>query len=126
MTAMELHERLRQARQRKFKTAKAAADALGIPYGTLTGHEAGTRGVKSKELSRYARAYGVELAWLAHEIGPETKGRGAGPTTREERLILEAYRRLPEEEATAHLQLLLARTGADLTDDQEPSKKGQM
>jgi hypothetical protein len=111
--AMELCERLKRARQRRFETAKAAADFLGIPYGTLTGHESGSRGVKDNELRRYAKTYGVELPWLKYEIGPEVRGQnGAAPLSHDERLIIDAYRKLPPEEAVAHRDLLLARTSA--------------
>ena len=71
---MELHERLKQARGRRFRTAREASEYLGIPYGTLTGHESGARGVKRGEIMRYARAYGVDVPWLEHELGP-TSGR---------------------------------------------------
>jgi hypothetical protein len=76
---MELYERLKRARLRRFRTAKDASDFLGIPYGTLTGHESGARGVKIPEIVRYAKTYGVELPWLEHEIGPEFRGQRNGP-----------------------------------------------
>ena len=75
---MELHERLRRARKRKFRAMKAAADFLRIPLGTLSNHEIGTRGIKRDELERYARTYGVQLPWLERELGPEIRGQKNG------------------------------------------------
>ena len=66
---MEKHERLKLARQLKHRTAKAAAEAVSTPYGTYSGHEAGTRGF-DEDLARYARAFGVSKAWLAFGEGP--------------------------------------------------------
>lgn len=66
---MERHERLKKAREQIFRTAKAAAESLDVPYGTYTGHEAGTRGIKDDELSKYARRYKVPLEWLSFGIG---------------------------------------------------------
>jgi phage repressor protein C with HTH and peptisase S24 domain len=78
IAVMERHERLKLARARKFKTAKAAAQRLGVPYGTYSGHEANTRGF-DEEIERYARAFQVRAAWLAFEEGPmEPNGK---PTT---------------------------------------------
>ena len=61
---MEKHERLRAARSRRFKTAKDASDALGVPYGTYSGHEAGSRGFKDLEARQYASFFRVKLSWL--------------------------------------------------------------
>lgn len=80
---MERHERLKRARERRFRTAKEASDYLRIPYGTLTGHEAGSRGIKDKELEVYASAYRVNLPWLAFGIGPELRGQQDGRGTTE-------------------------------------------
>lgn len=67
----EFHERLRWARERKFPTAKAAAESLGIPYGTYSGHESGARGAKNDEIERYARKFKVPAGWLAFAEGAE-------------------------------------------------------
>lgn len=63
---MERHERLKQARlERGFRTAKEAAEYLRVPYGTYSGHENGSRGIKDDELQKYAKAFRVSVAWLA-------------------------------------------------------------
>ncbi len=60
---------MKHARERSFRTAKEAALSLGIPYGTYSGHEAGSRGIKDDELELYARRFKVPLAWLSFGIG---------------------------------------------------------
>lgn len=64
MQGMEIHERLKAARERVYKTAKMAAEVLDVPYGTYTGHESGTRGF-FEEVPRYAKAFRVRAGWLA-------------------------------------------------------------
>jgi len=62
----ECHQRLKQARINcGFKTAAFAAERLGIPYGTYSGHENGSRGIKEHELKKYAKVFKVDLEWLA-------------------------------------------------------------
>lgn len=77
IAGMEVHDRLKQARMaRGIKTARAAAERLGVPYGTYAGHEAGTRGIRMEEMKAYADAFRVSAAWLAfgegdpHELPP--------------------------------------------------------
>lgn len=60
-------DRLREARiARGFETAKAAAEFLSVPYGTYSGHENGSRGIKDADLLRYSSAFRVSAAWLAY------------------------------------------------------------
>jgi SOS-response transcriptional repressor LexA len=66
---MELHERLRLARERRFATAKEAATYLGVPQPTFAHHEKGTRGIKPGELERYAKAFKVSPEWLMFGTG---------------------------------------------------------
>lgn len=59
------HDRLKQAREaRHFRSAAEAAKALGVPYGTYSGHESGTRGFKDDEAQRYADFFRVSVGWL--------------------------------------------------------------
>lgn len=74
MATTDPHERLRIARKRRYKTAREAAEALGVPYGTYTGHEAGSRGF-AEDVERYAKAFRVRAAWLAFEEGPMELGK---------------------------------------------------
>ena len=58
--------RLKKARiDRGFKTARLAAEYMGIPYGTYSGHENGSRGIKEPELLNYAKLFRVSPSWLA-------------------------------------------------------------
>lgn len=69
--AMDLPDRLKLARERRgFSTAAEAAEALGVPYGTYSGHESGLRGVKRASAERYASFFRVPLAWLLTGDGP--------------------------------------------------------
>ena len=78
MDKLEPHERLRIARKLRYKTARAASDALGVPYGTYTGHESGSRGFFTEDAERYAKAFRVRAAWLTLEDGPMEVGRAQG------------------------------------------------
>ena len=63
---MEKYLRLKQSRIKAgFKTAASAAAYLGIPYGTYSGHENGSRGIRDDELQHYAKTYKISLYWLA-------------------------------------------------------------
>lgn len=87
MRAMEIHERLQWARERRnFASAAEAAQKLRIPYGTYSGHENGLRGIPRKRAVEYARAFRVSLDWLlTGEGSPEPRTvpivglAGAGP-----------------------------------------------
>lgn len=57
--------RLRLARARAgYGNATEASAALGVPYGTYSGHENGGRGIPADKLIDYARRYKVSLEWL--------------------------------------------------------------
>ena len=61
----EMHERLAQARKEAgYKTARAAAAALGVKEPTYIGHENGARGFKRDSADHYARKFHVSLEWL--------------------------------------------------------------
>lgn len=62
---MEMHDRLRQARiAAGYDHAATAAEALGIPYGTYSGHENGLRGIPKDRVVFYARKFRVSPQWL--------------------------------------------------------------
>ncbi len=64
--------RLKAARKAAgFKTARAAAESLGVPYPTYSQHENGTRGIV-REVDLYTRRFKVSLDWLM-------RGKGQGP-----------------------------------------------
>ena len=58
-------ERLKKARiDAGYRTAKDAADALGIPYPTYAAHENGSRLYESDVATVYARKFKVPMEWL--------------------------------------------------------------
>jgi len=62
---MEMHDRLKASRiAAGIKTARLAAERLGMPYPTYTAHENGSRGIKSDELIKYAKAFKTSVEWL--------------------------------------------------------------
>lgn len=69
------HSRLKLARQLRHKTATAAAEAIGVPYGTYSGHESGTRGFDEEDAKRYGKAYRVRPEWILLGEGPMEPGR---------------------------------------------------
>lgn len=56
--------RLREARQKKYRSAAAAARALGMNEVTLRAHESGQNGIPADVMVTYCKAYGVDLNWL--------------------------------------------------------------
>ncbi|HET9159149.1 MAG TPA: S24 family peptidase [Caulobacteraceae bacterium] len=66
----EVADRLRRAREAAgYDTAKAAADAIGIPAATFTQHENGTRGLPAGKARLYAHAFAVTPEWLLYGRG---------------------------------------------------------
>jgi DNA-binding XRE family transcriptional regulator len=72
--------RLKQAREKgSYSSAKAAAEAMGVPVATYIQHENGTRGFPAETAARYARFFRVKPEWLLYgkatadtviELGP--------------------------------------------------------
>jgi transcriptional regulator with XRE-family HTH domain len=74
---IEIGRRLKAAREASgYGTAKAAAEALGIPYATYVQHENGRRGIV-READLYARRFKISLDWLMRG-----RGEAPGPTDR--------------------------------------------
>jgi SOS-response transcriptional repressor LexA len=58
-------QRLRQARERAgYVSAKAAAEAMGVPVATYVQHENGSRGFPADRAARYGRFFRVPAEWL--------------------------------------------------------------
>jgi len=67
---MEISERLKTARIKAgFESARAAAEAWGVPYATYGAHENGSRGVRLEDIPSYARRLRVSPEWLAFGTG---------------------------------------------------------
>lgn len=68
----EPHERLRQARKAKFKSARAAAIRFGWTPSTYASHENGQTPLGAKAADVYAKAFKVTASWLLYgDVGTE-------------------------------------------------------
>ena len=77
-----------------YRTATAAAKAMGVNQATYMGHENGSRGLP-RAMARYARFYKVSLNWLMTGTGPIRPGQGHP--------IAERFEALPERRQTQAL-----------------------
>lgn len=60
-------QRLKEARKKAgFRSARAAAEMLGIPEQTVRSHEGGWRGFDDETAKRYARRYGAKWMWILY------------------------------------------------------------
>jgi hypothetical protein len=69
---LEPYQRLRWARERKYRTKTAAAEAMGVPYPTYAGHENGTTKIPRDQGLRYARFFRIRVGWLMNNEGGPT------------------------------------------------------
>lgn len=59
------HERLKQARKDAgYKTARQAAEALGITYSTYAGHENGSVSIPRDRALHYSQRFHITVDWL--------------------------------------------------------------
>lgn len=71
---MEMHERLRHAREQAgFESASAAADRFRWTESTYRAHENGNRGIPKRKAEIYARAFRVSVEWLILGRGEDRK-----------------------------------------------------
>ena len=81
MTGQAKAERLRRARASAgYRTAAAAAAALGVKTPTYCSHENGTRDFGDADAARYSRAFGVAVEWLVFG-GRGRRGGASRPQT---------------------------------------------
>jgi len=75
MQIMDMHTRLREARERAgFPDAASAARRFGWGETTYRSHENGQRGFKQRTATEYARAFRVRAEWLLFGTGdPERR-----------------------------------------------------
>lgn len=84
---MSMGKRLLWARESAgYSNAVKAAKALGMPYGTYSGHENSGRGIPRDKILIYAQKFKVSAEWLLTGIGSPTRQTcpivgiaGAGP-----------------------------------------------
>jgi transcriptional regulator with XRE-family HTH domain len=101
-----LSNRLKDLRGERQLSQVEVSEAVGMSRSYLAGIERGHALPGRETLVALANYYDVSLDWLTSGEGDR---RPARALNEEEALILYAFRRLPPEEAKAHLQLLLSR-----------------
>ena len=76
-------ERLRMAREKRFKSARIAGKAMGIPVSTYGAHERaqspGGRDYGPEDAKKYARRFGVTPEWLLTGREPFPTGADESP-----------------------------------------------
>ena len=81
-------ERLRIAREKRFKSARLAGKAMGIPVSTYGAHERaqspGGRDYGPEDAKKYARRFGVTPEWLLTGREPFSTGGDEAPPARKE------------------------------------------
>jgi hypothetical protein len=84
-------DRLRIAREKKFKSARAAGKAMGIPVSTYGAHERaespGGRDYGPDEAKRYGRRFGVSPEYLLTGREPFPTGESDIPPTPKTRVV---------------------------------------
>jgi phage repressor protein C with HTH and peptisase S24 domain len=84
---MSTGERLKAARMAAgYESAKAAAEAIGVPVATYTQHENAHRGLPAERARHYARFFDTTPEWLLYGRGPSddnSTDRGIFPLTRQ-------------------------------------------
>lgn len=60
----EMSDRLREARQKKFKSASLAAEALNLPTSTYRAYENGQNNFDARLAMTFAQKFGVDFTWL--------------------------------------------------------------
>lgn len=104
-------ERLRIARLRaNYRTAKEAAEAMGIPVSTYLAHENGSRGYPAGKAARYARKFKVPEVWLLYGTGPAPGTDKQGDETGE---VVSLVQRLPPIRRAEALQILRVLAGEE-------------
>jgi len=103
-----LGRRLKQLRlERKLNQVQLAVE-VGVSRAYISQIETGEEVPGRDTLMALAQFFDVSLDWLASGQGDRTPGAAQAQNAREA-LFLSAIRQLPEDEAEAHLQLLLKR-----------------
>lgn len=91
MASEESANRLKAAREAAgFDSAKAAAEAMGVPVASYIQHENGSRGFKRDRAEQYARRFRTTPEWLLLGRGPSPKGTPEPSETDLEQMIREA------------------------------------
>ncbi len=102
-------ERLRSLREQRKVSQVDVAVAVEIARSTLSKYETGGDIPGRDTLMKLAQFYGVTVDWLAASAGDMLDREAGTAKTEQEALMLWAFRSLPADEASAHLNLLISR-----------------
>lgn len=102
-----LSRRVRTLREQSGLTQAAAAAEIGISRAHLTKIETGRDAPGRATLMAIAAYFDVSLDWLTEGHGEKLPAQAINE---HEAALLDAYRRLPDDEARAFLQYALVRT----------------
>ncbi len=105
-TIAERLSRLRKHRKLKQVDVAAAAD---VDRSSISKYETGGDVPGRDTLMKLAEFYGVSIDWLAAGSGLPLEKEAARARNEEEALLLWAFRTVPTDEASAHLNLLVSR-----------------
>jgi len=84
-------DRLREAREKAgYSSAKAAAEAMGIPVATYIQHENGGRGYPASRADRYAKFFRVQACWLLYGQGEAPSEQARPPSAEQLQQMIEA------------------------------------
>lgn len=109
MTANQsIGQRIRTLREQAKVTQSALAAELGVSRSHLTKIELDQDKPGREIILAAAAHFGVSLDWLAEGKGDP---RPARATNEQEAMLLFAFRNMPEDERTLHLNLMMKRVG---------------
>lgn len=66
-------ERLKEAREKFYPSARAAGEDMGFPEGTYPSYENGNRGFDPELADKFAKKFKVNTEWLLFERGPRDR-----------------------------------------------------
>lgn len=105
----QLAARLRMAREQAGLSQGQVAKMFGVHRPTISQIEAGVRRVQAEELTRFAEAYRVTVAWLMEE------GPGAGAQEAKVELAARELAKLKDDDLDRVLALLASLRGPPLS-----------
>ena len=103
-------QRIKQLRKEKGLTLEQVADVVGVGKSTVRKWETGMiANMKRDKIALLAKALGTTPAYLMGWKEPDKEVSPSEPTLTEgERMMLELFRRIPEDRQAAALELLRA------------------
>lgn len=111
-TSERLQEAMRSARMKQADLARAT----GLSKGGISNYVTGRYEPKSDIVSKLAKALGVSEMWLwGYDVPKDRVEKKSSPTEADlsegEKMLLELFRRVPEDQQTLVLQMIRAALG---------------